>query len=75
MDARAVSGTSLVGDGINEITSTKPLMVRPQTPRFFIGGDKSILGAAIHNNTSQDITANISLVGSGLNYKFNIKPC
>jgi len=67
MDARAVSTASLVGDGINEITSTKPLIVRPQTPRFFIGGDKSVLGAAIHNNTNQDITANISLVGSGLN--------
>ncbi len=51
MDARAVTDATLVGQTTYDLMSTKPLLVRPQTPRFFVAGDQARLGAAIHNNT------------------------
>jgi uncharacterized protein YfaS (alpha-2-macroglobulin family) len=41
------------------------LLVRPQTPRFFIAGDKAQLGAVVHNNTGQPLTVQVSLQTQG----------
>ena len=67
MDARAVTGDTRVGQTTNDIIATKPLLVRPQTPRFFIVGDEVQLGAAVHNNTDQDLSVQVTLQAVGLN--------
>ncbi|HLC05224.1 MAG TPA: Ig-like domain-containing protein, partial [Anaerolineales bacterium] len=71
MDARAVTADSKVGQAINDLISTRPLLVRPQTPRFFVVGDQVRLGAAIHNNTDQAMTVDIELQAEGLTLQGN----
>ena len=66
MDARAVTLDTRVGQSTQDIISTKPLLVRPQTPRFFVVGDRATLGAAIHNNTDQPLSVSASLQAEGL---------
>jgi hypothetical protein len=85
MDARAVSlptgelNTTLVGQQTGDLISTKPLLVRPLTPRFFIAGDQSTLGATVNNNTGadQEVTLEIILSGAKLTganqVKFTVK--
>ena len=34
MQVRAVSGNTQVGEGLNELVSTQPLLLRPALPRF-----------------------------------------
>ncbi len=67
MDARAVTEETRVGQTTVDIVSSKPLLVRPQTPRFFIAGDKAKIGAAVHNNTDQPLSVEISLEAAGVN--------
>ncbi len=67
MDARAVTGDTHVGQTTNDIVSTLPLQVRPETPRFFVVGDQVTLGAAIHNNTDQDLSVQVNLQAEGVN--------
>jgi len=66
MDARAISLDTLVGQTITDIVSTKPLLVRPQTPRFFVIGDQSSVGAAIHNNTDQPMNVEVTIDAKGV---------
>jgi uncharacterized protein YfaS (alpha-2-macroglobulin family) len=66
MDARAVTQETLVGQSIVDIVSSKPLLVRPQTPRFFVSGDQARIGTAINNNTDQTITVDVNLQAEGL---------
>lgn len=66
MDARAVNKDTLVGQSTLDLVSTKDLLVRPQTPRFFVAGDQAILGAAIHNNTLNPLEVNVSVEVKGL---------
>jgi len=61
MDARAVTLDTRVGQTIQDLVSTKPLLVRPQTPRFFVTGDEALIGAALHNNTDQAMSVQVSL--------------
>ena len=65
-DARAVTQDTLVGQSITDILTTKSLLVRPQTPRFFVAGDKAQVGAAVHNNTSKAFETTISLEATGV---------
>jgi uncharacterized protein YfaS (alpha-2-macroglobulin family) len=66
LDARAISADSKVGQGKNEILATKPLLISPVTPRFFMVGDEVTLGATVNNNTDSDIQADVTLEASGL---------
>ncbi|HNT24855.1 MAG TPA: Ig-like domain-containing protein [Anaerolineales bacterium] len=66
MDARAVTVDTLVGQASVDLVSTKPLLVRPQTPRFFVVGDEVLLGAAVHNNTAKDLNVDVTLNGDGI---------
>ncbi|MDR3577594.1 MAG: Ig-like domain-containing protein [Anaerolineaceae bacterium] len=67
MDARAVTMDTRLGQTTVDIVSSKPLLVRPQTPRFFVSGDQVQLGAAVHNNTSTDLQVTVNLDATGLN--------
>ena len=66
MDARAVTADTRVGQTTIDIVSTRPLLVRPQTPRFFVDGDVAELGAAVHNNTEQDLSVAVTLEAQGM---------
>jgi uncharacterized protein YfaS (alpha-2-macroglobulin family) len=72
LDARASTlpigetNTTLVGQNIFDLISTKPLLIRPITPRFYVAGDTSTLSAIVNNNTGtdQDVTVKIDVKGA-----------
>ncbi len=66
MDARAVTRDTRVGEATLDVVSTKPLLVRPQTPRYFLVGDQVTLSAIIHNNTETDLDVTAGLSASGV---------
>lgn len=66
MDARAVTEDTLVGQSETEIVATKPLLVRPVLPRFFVVGDKAEIAAIIHNTTQNDLEVNFGAAAKGL---------
>lgn len=66
MDARAITVDTKVGQTTADIVSTLPVLISPQTPRFFIVGDEVQLGAVIHNNTETAVAATVMLESSGI---------
>jgi len=75
MDARAVTlpmgdtNSTLVGQITTDIIATKPLLVRPVTPRFYIVGDQGTLAAVVNNNTGQDQDVDVSIDLKGATLK------
>ncbi len=65
MDARAVTQQTLVGQSQVDIVATRPLLIRPSTPRFFVANDEATLSAVVNNNTDEAIQATVSLEVSG----------
>lgn len=69
LDARALTlaedGNLLVGQNTFDLISTKPLLIRPVTPRFFIVGDEVVISAIVNNNTSvaQDVVVTMNHEG------------
>ena len=66
MTAKGVTGAdTLVGENRVEIVSTKPLLVRPVAPRFFVVDDRARLGMIVQNNSddSLDVEARFEAVG------------
>jgi hypothetical protein len=66
MTAQAVTANTLVGESKQDIISTKDLLIRPVTPRFFVVGDKSTLAAVVHNNTDKSLTVDVRLEAQGV---------
>ncbi|MGD1993608.1 MAG: alpha-2-macroglobulin family protein, partial [Anaerolineae bacterium] len=66
LDARAVTADTLVGQTEVDILSTKDLLVRPVTPRFFVAGDRADLAAVVHNNTQQELEVTVRLAAEGV---------
>ncbi len=66
MRAKAVTIDTLVGEGQVDIISTKDLLIRPVTPRFFVVGDKVNLAAVVHNNTASELPVEVTLEGTGI---------
>jgi uncharacterized protein YfaS (alpha-2-macroglobulin family) len=70
MEARAFTADKFqVGQTRVDIVSTRPLLVRPQTPRFLVVGDQVTLGTAVHNNTNQAFSVEVSLEAQGLDLR------
>ena len=65
-DLRGLTTDTRVGSATLELLTTKDLLIRPETPSFFVEGDHVQLAALIHNNTSQDLTVNVSLQATGV---------
>jgi len=65
-DARAVTDATQVGQTTTEFIVTKPLLVRPVTPRFFVAGDRAEVAAVVHNNTDAAIAAEVTLEALGV---------
>ncbi len=55
-----------VGEGTVELVSTKPLLIRPVTPRFFVVGDRAQLAALVNNNTDAALQATVALSATGV---------
>jgi uncharacterized protein YfaS (alpha-2-macroglobulin family) len=66
MEARAVTTSTLVGQTTLDLVSSKPLLIRPQTPRFLVAGDQVRFGATIQNNTNQPLKVAVSLQAEGV---------
>ncbi|HZW02303.1 MAG TPA: alpha-2-macroglobulin family protein, partial [Anaerolineaceae bacterium] len=63
--ARGLDAESRVGEAETEVTVSKPLLIRPSVPRYFVAGDHVRLAAIAHNNTAEALTAQISLQATG----------
>lgn len=66
LDARGLTADTLVGQATVDIVVSKDLLIRPNTPRFFVVGDQMQIGAVVNNNTAQDIDATVTLSARGL---------
>ncbi|MFO7167437.1 MAG: Ig-like domain-containing protein [Chloroflexota bacterium] len=62
----AATADTKVGEGTAELLATKPLLVRPVTPRFFTVDDVAELAANVSNNTDQPLSVEVGLAASGL---------
>jgi len=61
-----VTAETEVGEETVELLVTKPLLVRPVTPRFFVVGDRAQLAALVSNNTGAAQEVEITLHAEGL---------
>jgi len=66
MQARAISGDTLVGEGTNELLATQPLLLRPALPRVLRVGDSVDLRALVRNATKSDAAVNVTLKAEGV---------
>lgn len=57
----AVTKSTQVGDATSEVTTSKNLLVRLQSPRFFVERDEVVLSANVHNylRASKQVTAEL----------------
>jgi uncharacterized protein YfaS (alpha-2-macroglobulin family) len=65
MDTRGVTQDTLVGSATVDLITTKDLLIRPVTPRFFTAGDAASVAAIVHNNTANELTVESQLLASG----------
>ncbi|MGB2983150.1 MAG: Ig-like domain-containing protein [Candidatus Bipolaricaulia bacterium] len=65
---RSVGATreTLVGEETTEILVTKPLLVRPATPRFLVVGDRVRLAASVSNQTDEDRVVDVTVGATGV---------
>ncbi len=61
MRAVGVDAQTHVGEGTVNVIATKPLLIRPVTPRFLVVNDVVQLGAVVNNNTDTPQTAIVAL--------------
>ena len=61
-----VTEETQVGEATTQILVTKPLLIRPVTPRFFVVGDRVKLAANVNNNTNKSRTVEVTLGATGL---------
>ncbi|MFO0943025.1 MAG: MG2 domain-containing protein [Pirellulales bacterium] len=62
--AYSVTSKTQVGDGSGMLTTSKPLMVRLQTPKFLIDQDRAVISANVHNNLKQEKEVRVELIVS-----------
>ncbi|HSH82224.1 MAG TPA: alpha-2-macroglobulin family protein, partial [Herpetosiphonaceae bacterium] len=62
----ALTADTHVGEGTVEVVATKPLLIRPVTPRFLVVDDRVELAANVSNNTEQPLEVEVALSASGI---------
>ena len=65
MDVRAITADTLVGQATNDVQTTRPLLVSPQTPRFFVQGDVASVGTVVRNTTNQSMEVDVTMQATG----------
>ncbi|MFZ1596822.1 MAG: Ig-like domain-containing protein [Anaerolineae bacterium] len=66
MVAKAVSADTAVGEGLADVRVSRPLLVRPVLPRFFVAGDQAEIAVIVTNNTDEAQKTDVSLSAQGL---------
>ena len=67
LTGKGVTGAGTqVGERTVEIVSTKPLLVRPVAPRFFVVGDEAQLGMIVQNNSNEPLEVEPRFEAEGL---------
>ncbi|HET9591243.1 MAG TPA: Ig-like domain-containing protein [Anaerolineales bacterium] len=65
VDVRGLTVDTRVGQAETRIVATKPLLIRPVTPRFLVRGDHVLMAAVVNNNTSDELNVSVNLQGEG----------
>ncbi len=65
IDVRGLTVDTKVGQADTEVVATKPLLVRPVTPRFLVGNDHALMAAVVNNNTSNNLSVSVNLQSEG----------
>lgn len=77
LDVRGVTSGAgspmLVGQTTYDIISTKPVLVRPVTPRFFVVDDAVTLAAVVNNNTDEALPVRVGVQATGLSFDGDIE--
>ncbi|MBI4671424.1 MAG: hypothetical protein HY741_07110 [Chloroflexi bacterium] len=71
LTAKGVTKETFVGTRKRDVLSTKPVLVRPVVPRFFVPGDSVLVEAVVNNNTAKDVTVDVKLQATGLTLSGN----
>ena len=66
--AWAITSNDHFGQGTTTVVTNQPLMVRLQSPRFFLTGDTVTVSAVVNNNTGRALRTSIELLANGLGY-------
>jgi uncharacterized protein YfaS (alpha-2-macroglobulin family) len=66
MQARAISGDTMVGEGLNELVSTKPILLRSALPRFLRVGDTPDLRVLVRNGTAKSDAVTVTMKADGV---------
>ena len=66
LQARAISGDTMVGEGTNELVSTKPILIRSALPRFLRVGDAVDLRVLVRNATTTAANVAVALRARGV---------
>ena len=64
-DVRGVTVDTKVGQAETQIVSTKPLLIRPVTPRFLVSGDHVLMAAIVNNNSSNELNVTVNMQSDG----------
>jgi uncharacterized protein YfaS (alpha-2-macroglobulin family) len=65
IDVRGLTMDTRVGQATTELVSTKPLLIRPVTPRFLVSGDHVLMAAIVNNNTPNSVQVAVNLQSDG----------
>jgi alpha-2-macroglobulin len=65
VDVRGLTVDTKVGQTETQFVSTKPLLVRPVTPRFLVHGDHVLMAAIVNNNTTNQLDVSVYLQSEG----------
>jgi len=65
VDVRGLTNETKVGQAETEIVSTKPLLIRPVTPRFLVSGDHVLMAAVVNNNTTNTLKIAVNITSDG----------
>lgn len=66
VDVRGLTEDTRVGQAEAHIISSKDLLIRPVTPRFFVVDDHVRISAVVHNNSTTDLQVDVALQAAGL---------
>ena len=65
VDVRGLTVDTKVGQAETQIVSTKPLLIRPVTPRFLVSGDHVLMAAVVNNNTPNKLSVAVNIQSDG----------
>lgn len=65
VDTRGLTADTRVGEAETQVITSKELLIRPVTPRFFVVDDHVELAAVVQNNTTGVLEARVLLQANG----------